>query len=119
MLGPPNQGSEVVDRLGKWKPFYWFNGPAGLQLGTDSDSVPSRLGPANFEVGIIAGTKTINFFLSTLLQDLNDGKVSVERTKLEGMAGHMALPVNHPMMMDNQAVIRQVEYFLVHGGFDR
>src|SRR5215208_6619341 len=43
MLGPPNQGSEVVDRLGAWKAFSFINGPAGQDLGTTSDSLPNRL----------------------------------------------------------------------------
>ena len=118
MLGPPNHGSEVVDRLGKWPPFEWFNGPAGLQLGTGSDSVPSQLGPANFELGVIAGTRTINFYLSTLLPKPNDGKVSVESTKLGGMADHLCLPVSHPLMMNHPNVIRQILHFLQHGQFD-
>jgi hypothetical protein len=48
MLAPPNQGSEVVDKLGGWKLFYYLNGPAGLQLGTGNNSVPNRLGTGEF-----------------------------------------------------------------------
>ncbi|EFK95645.1 conserved hypothetical protein, partial [sediment metagenome] len=51
MLGPPNQGSEVVDRLGSWWLFHRINGPAGAELGTGPDSVPHSLGPVRFELG--------------------------------------------------------------------
>ncbi len=51
MLAPPNQGSEVVDKLGGLFLFKWINGPAGNELGTDKNSTPNRLGPANFPVG--------------------------------------------------------------------
>jgi len=118
MLGPPNQGSEVVDRLGAWAPFQWFNGPAGSQMGTGADSVPTQLGPVDFPVGIIAGSQTINFLLSTQLPGPNDGKVTVERTKVEGMQDHLVLPVTHPLMMRNRDVIEQVKVFLAEGRFD-
>lgn len=36
MLGPPNKGSQVVDNLHKVPGFKLINGPAGMQLGTDS-----------------------------------------------------------------------------------
>ncbi len=85
MLAPPNQGSEIVDKLGGWKLFYYLNGPAGLQLGTDKSSVPNRLGPVNFSVGVIAGNKTVNPVLSWLISGDNDGKVSVNRTQVIGM----------------------------------
>lgn len=117
MLGPPNKGSQVVDELRSMPGFELINGPAGLQLGTENDSVPNTLGPADFEVGIIAGTSTINFFLSTMLPNPNDGKVSVESTKLEGMADHISMPVTHPFMMNNEQVIKQVIYFLNNGVF--
>ena len=119
MLGPPNQGSEVVDSLGDWAPFQWFNGPAGSQMGTGPDSVPNQLGPVDFPLGVIAGSDTINFLLSTQLPGPNDGKVTVERTKVEGMQDHLVLPVTHPFMMRNGEVIEQVKAFLATGAFSK
>lgn len=118
MLGPPNQGSEVVDKLGGVPGFFWLNGPAGLQLGTDKESVPKRLGEADFDLGIIAGNRTINFILSLLIPGPDDGKVAVAHTKLVGMNEHLVMPTSHPFMMNNDAVIEQVLFYLRHGRFD-
>ncbi|GAA3915604.1 esterase/lipase family protein [Litoribacillus peritrichatus] len=117
MLGPPNQGSEVVDALRNVPGFKWFNGPAGLQLGTDKLSLLNKLGPANFDVGVIAGTRSVNLMLSRLLPFPNDGKVSVESTKLEGMKDHLCLPVTHTFMMMNPRVIKRVLTYLKFGHF--
>ncbi|OEG73694.1 acetyltransferase [Shewanella colwelliana] len=119
MLGPPNQGSEVVDTLRDMAGFQLINGPAGMQLGSDKMSVPNRLGPANFELGVIAGTRSINWILSTMLPKPDDGKVSVQSTKLEGMSDHISLPVTHPFMMNNRQAIAQTLHFLTYGEFSR
>jgi pimeloyl-ACP methyl ester carboxylesterase len=119
MLGPPNKGSQVVDKLKDMPGFEFLNGPAGRELGTDSTSIPNRIGPAKFEVGIIAGTSSINPILSSMLPDPDDGKVSVENTKLAGMADHMTLPVAHPFLMRNSEAIDQVVYFLKNGKFKK
>ncbi|WP_237065542.1 esterase/lipase family protein [Microbulbifer guangxiensis] len=119
MLGPPNQGSEVVDSLGDMPGFQLILGDAGLQLGTGKESVPNRLGPAGFEVGVIAGTRSINPVLSQIIPASDDGKVSVESTRLEGMSDHLEMPVTHVFMMQNDAVITQVIHFLRHGHFQR
>jgi hypothetical protein len=119
MLGPPNQGSEVVDKLGSFWLFKAINGPAGNELGTGPDSLPNRLGPANFCVGIIAGNRSINWINSLLIPGPDDGKVAVEKTKLAGMTDHIVMHSAHPIMMRNSAVIKQTIHFLKTGVFDR
>lgn len=119
MLGPPNQGSEVVDKLRDVPGFHWLNGDAGLELGTETGSVPQQLGPANFDVGIIAGNKSINWILSLLIPGDDDGKVSIERSKLAGMNDHIVMPTTHPLMMNNNDVIEQVIHYLQRGEFMR
>jgi triacylglycerol lipase len=118
MLAPPNQGSEIVDKLGWTFIFKWLNGPAGNELGTNKNSTPNQLGPANFPVGIIAGDRSINWINSLfLIPGSDDGKVSVERTKLAGMTDHLVIHTAHPFIMDNQAAIRQTIQFLRTGNF--
>ena len=119
MLGPPNHGSEVVDKLMNAPGYELLNGPAGMQLGTFPTDIPQSLGPVDYEVGIIAGTKTINLILSLFLPRPNDGKVSVESAKVDGMEDFITLPVTHPFMMRNDAVIDQTLYFLKHGQFHK
>lgn len=119
MLGPPNKGSQVVDNLSSVPGFKLINGPAGLQLGTGSNSVPNTLGPVTYEVGIIAGTKSMNLILSNYLPNPDDGKVSVENTKLEGMKDHIRVPTTHTFMMQNEKVIAQILYFLKRGSFNK
>lgn len=119
MLGPPNKGSQVVDKLKDVPGFKLINGPAGMQLGTGAMSVPNQLGAADFELGIVAGTRSINLILSTMLPGKDDGKVTVKNTQLEGMNDHITLPVTHPFMMKNNQVIAQVLHFLKTGAFKR
>ena len=118
MLAPPNQGSEVVDKLGWTFYFQWLNGPAGNELGTDTHSTPNRLGPVNYPVGVIAGDRSINWINSLLIPGRDDGKVSVERTKLAGMSDHIVIHTAHPFIMKNREVIRQTIQFLRTGAFD-
>ena len=54
-----------------------------------------------------------------MLPGADDGKVTVENTKLKGMSDHLTLPVTHPFMMKNDEVIEQVVNYLKEGVFSR
>lgn len=119
MLGPPNQGAELVNHLRDWELYRYFSGPAGKQLGTEPESLPNVLGRVNFDLGVIAGGRSVNLFLSMIIPGKDDGKVSVIRTQVEGMSDHIVVNATHPFMMKNAKVKSQTLYYLQHGRFFR
>lgn len=117
MLAPPNHGSEIIDRTEDWPGFEILSGDAGSQLGTGPDSIPSQLGPVTFELGVIAGTGTINPLASAMLPDPDDGKVSVVSTRVEGMRDFLVVGNSHRFITRSDIVIRNTENFLRNGTF--
>lgn len=118
MLGPPNAGSELADRLAGLAPYRWAFGPAGRQLVTrQDDALRQQFGEVDYALGIIAGTRSVDPLGWMLIPKPNDGRVSVARTRVVGMTDHMTLPVTHALMMRSPAVIRQTMSFLEHGHF--
>ena len=123
MLGPPNGGSELADRLPAiplvGRIFTRITGPAGGQLGTGPSGAAAGLPPVPFPVGIIAGTRSWNPLFSYILGGINDGKVRVDRTRVAGMHDFITVPQWHPLLMHDARVIAQTLAFLDTGRFAR
>jgi len=119
MFSPPNRGSSVVDSIGDWWLYVWLNGPAGQQLSTAADSVPNQLGPVDYPVGIITGDRHAFYdaWLSKIIPGMDDGKVSIERTKLDGMSDFLVVHESHSFIMNSEYVQAETVHFLRHGKF--
>ena len=116
MLAPPNQGSELADRLKNNRLYKLFTGPSGQQLGTDSSNLPKKLGPADFELGVIAGDRSLNPLFSSWIPGADDGKVSVRSTVLPG-AELLVVHHSHTWMAWSKDVSLAASQFLRTGSF--
>ena len=119
MLSPPNHGSEVVDALHDNFFYQAAMGPAGQQIGTDEHSLPNELRPIPGDIGVITGNSTSDPWFSPIIPGEDDGKVSVERAKLDEMDDFLVVGNGHTFIMRDDVVIRQILYFLKNGVFDR
>jgi pimeloyl-ACP methyl ester carboxylesterase len=117
MLGTPNQGSEVADLLKDRWAYRRFFGPAGQQLVTRLQAADQLFGPVDYELGIIAGNRTIDPISSWIIGIANDGRVSVEGTKVAGMKDHIVIPASHAFLPANKEARRLVLEFLREGRF--
>jgi hypothetical protein len=118
MLGTPNGGSEVADLLMGLALYRAILGPAGLQLSTVPDAALAGLPLPDYEVGIIAGCRTLAPLTSLLvLPRPNDGKVSVASSRLANMADHVTVKATHPGLTRHPAAIAQTIAFLSAGRF--
>ncbi len=117
MLSPPNKGSEMADYFKDKKFALLFLGKALTQLTTDSNSIPNTLGKFKGELGIITGCKSNNPFFSKKIPGPDDGKVSIESAKLDGMDAFLIVEQNHTFIMNSNYVIEQIIYFLNNSKF--
>lgn len=117
MIGPPNHGSTAADRAKENALLREFLGGNLVRLGTGEDAIARTLGPADFEVGIIAGEIALNPVFGGVLNGKNDGAVTVESAKLDGMRDFIVMPYSHTFMLWRTEVVDQVRTFLREGKF--
>jgi triacylglycerol esterase/lipase EstA (alpha/beta hydrolase family) len=116
-LAPPNQGSEIADLLKNFWPYRKLYGPAGQQLITDQSSIKNLFGEVNYDLGVVAGDVAIDPICWSIIPGKNDGKVSIERTKLKGMKDHIVVSASHTFFPSNKEVQNQTLHFLKNGNF--
>ncbi|CCE00995.1 alpha/beta fold hydrolase [Bradyrhizobium sp. STM 3809] len=118
MLGTPNGGSEIADRLQNVGLYRTYFGPAGLQLVTTKHVTLASLPPADYEIGVIAGSRFLDPIAGLfLLPWPNDGRVSVESCKLAEMTDHTVIKASHMGLLVHPASFRQTIAFLRDGQF--
>ncbi len=118
MLAPPNQGSEAADFWNRSRGVRLFAGPNLAALGTNPESGPRAAGPVQFDLGVIAGTKSLPLFSKLLPLEPNDGAVTVVATQVAGMSDFLTLPATHLTVKRDRHALEQTVHFLRHGHFD-
>lgn len=111
MLAPPNQPPKLARTVGGYWAFRRFSGEAGASL-TDRDFFRTLPTPP-IDFGVIAGTvgHKIGF------DEPNDGIVTVEGTKLQGMSDFLEVPRIHTFIMNAPEVAAATVRFLQSGSF--
>ena len=118
-LASPNSGSEVADFLQENWLYETIYGPAGQQLVTENAGIDGLMGPVDYEMGVIAGNFSIDPISSSIIPGDDDGKVSVESTKVRGMRDHITVRASHSFFPQNRQVHAQTFNFLRFGAFRR
>jgi len=116
LLGTPAGGSQAARALAQW--------PGGkLMLGRSIDvwrSNPPVPPDVKACVGAIAGSRAVG--LGAIFMNVPepcDGVVTVDETRLQGLADHLVLPVSHSGMLISSEVASQTAIFLRKGSFER
>ncbi len=117
MIGPPLKGSEIADAYHRLLPYKKFYGPAGQQLTTSYQKDQKH--DIYYDLGSIAGTNSLLYPDSFLIKGPNDGRVSVESTKVEGMKDHHVLHATHTFIINRKDTATAAHHFILHGTFEK
>lgn len=115
LLAPPNQGSELADWF-RQLPFGNLLGPTGKALGTRDTDIPASLPLPEYDVGIIAGNRSLNPIGSALIPGPDDGVVGVEHTRIDGVP-LIVVRQSHTFLMNSRSSAEAIIGFLRTGTF--
>jgi len=112
MLAPPNRPTELARALRDNPIYKWFTSENGWQFA--SDEFYEQLPIPNVPFGIIAGNRG----QAVMLQEPNDGVITVESTKLDGMTDWIVVPHAHTFIMNSRLVAELCVSFIRDGKFN-
>jgi triacylglycerol lipase len=120
MIAPGNRGSRMITYLSRFRPYALVMGPAALQSTDDEGCFACALPPKlDDEFGVIAGCVSLDPLSWFVMQEPNDGRVTVESTKLAGMRDHIVLAASHDSLLLDPVAHIQTREFLRNGKFFR
>ena len=111
MLAPPNQPAHLAKRLKKNPVYRKFTGDSGQKL--SEEEFYRDLPVPTVPFGVIAGDKGQSLTFS----EPNDAVVTVESTKLEGMADWILLHHGHAFIMNCKDTFEYCQRFIERGRF--
>jgi pimeloyl-ACP methyl ester carboxylesterase len=117
MLAPPNHGSPLGDIVASSGLLRFLAGGTAALLGTNPESLPNRLPAADFELGVIAGTASLNPLGALFLRGESDGTVTVSSTRLDGMTDFVTVDSSHTFIMRSDEAMAETVHFLRSGAF--
>jgi len=117
MIAPPNKGSEWARILGRLSLYHWAMGVAGQKVQDVEKSIPKIMAPPPCEFGVIAGGTGTRIGINPMLRGDDDGTVTVDETKLEGMKDFVQVRGQHSLLLGQKKVIDNVIFFLEEGKF--
>ncbi|MDJ0917584.1 MAG: alpha/beta fold hydrolase [Woeseiaceae bacterium] len=121
LLGTPNKGSELANAEAHQSvpnSILEMAGPTAMALSTGPTGFPASLPAPYYPVGVVAGTQD-TAVANKWLPLPNDGLVSVESARLEGMSDFITFDVTHWELRSDPGVVEQVVAFLSNEAFDR
>ncbi len=106
MLAPPNRGSEIVDWAHSHPPLHRVLGPAGGALGCAG--LPKQLPalPPEIPTAVIMGNRSSIPVFKKLLGLENDGIVSTENGRLDGLCGFSVIAADHTFIQLHPETLR-------------
>jgi pimeloyl-ACP methyl ester carboxylesterase len=120
LIGSPNKGSELADvdlGIAAQETLLDWAGPSARALHAGPDGYAASLPAPDYSVGVIAGNRG-NHMSDKWLPTPNDGVVSVESARLDGMTDFIEVDVTHWDMRRDPVVAALVIDFLRQGKFN-
>lgn len=112
MLAPPNHPPKLARRFQGCPPFHWWTGESGRLLASEAFYESLPIPPVEF--GVVAGNKGQRL----TFDEPNDRVITVESTRLTGMADHLVIHDAHTFIMNSRSTARATIAFLRNGRFN-
>jgi len=115
MIGVPNRGALLANRMKHNALFKAVFGPAGQQLIKDPGGLIDKLPTPDFPFAIIAGARGSMNGYNPLIPGDDDGTVGVASTRLPGATDFMTVNSLHTFLVNRNDVIEATVHFLQTG----